>query len=158
MIPIPSTRSTRTPRRSWSVIRTKAAREAIRICATADALAREASGVVGVDDDRLFSLLEQREEMLADLAEHVLTLRLERPTADSPLFSATERMVDDADELVADVCAVLTASQRATMALAMRVAERAAVLRLELQSVQQAGNANIGYSVFASSHQVDRLR
>ena len=157
MIPIAATRNPRT-RRSCSVMRIKAAREAIRICESADALAREASGVVGVDDDRLFSLLEQREEMLADLSEQLLTLRLERPTADSPLFSATERMVDDADELVADVCAVLTASQRATMALAVRVSERAAELRLELQSVQQAGNANIGYSVFAASHQVDRLR
>ena len=102
-------------------MRTKAARDAIRICETADALAREARDVVGVDDDRLFSLLEQREHMLADLAEQILTLRLERPTADSPLLAATERMVDDADALVSEVCAVLSASHRATLALAVRV-------------------------------------
>ena len=151
-------RPVRTPSRSWSLQRTKAAREAIRLCESADALAREAGDVVGIDDDRLFSLLEQREQMLADLSEQLLTLRLERPTADSPLFSATERMVDDADELVANVCAVLTVSQRTTMALAVRVSERAAELRQELQSVQQAGSANLGYSVFAAAHHVDRLR
>ena len=153
-----SSHSARTPRRSWSVMRTKAAREAIRLCESADALAREAGDVVGVDDDRLFGLLEQREQMLSDLSEQLLMLRLERPTADSPLFSATERMVDDADELVANVCAVLTVSQRTTMALAVRVSERAAELRQELQSVQQAGSASMGYSVFAAAHQVDRFR
>lgn len=158
MISNSSARVTRTPRRSWSLLRTKAAREAIRLCETADALAREASEAVGIDDDRLFSLLEQREQMLADLSEQLLTLRLERPTADSPLFSATERMVDEADELVANVCAVLKVSQRTTMALAVRVSERVAELRQELQSVQQAGSANLGYSVFAATHHVDRRR
>jgi hypothetical protein len=77
-----------------------AARGALAICASADAIAREALDVVGQDDDRLFSLLEQRDEMLQDLSEHLVLLRLERPTADSPLYAATERAVDDAEVLL----------------------------------------------------------
>lgn len=148
----------RTARRPWSLARANAAQEAIRICTSADAIAHEASAAVGVDDDHLFSLLEQREQMLTDLSEQLLTLRLERPTADSSLFAATERMVDDADALVSDVCAVLSSTHRTTMALAKRVADRAAELRAELDSVQRAGSAGMGYAAFASPHLVDRVR
>lgn len=141
-----------------TVERERAAREALAICESADALAREASDSLGVDDDRLFSLLEQREQMLADLAEHVVTLRLERPTADSPLFAATERIVDEADALVTEVCTALTRSHRATMALAVRVSDRAKALRAELVAVQRAGSAGIGYGLLSTSHQLDNIR
>ncbi len=148
----------RTTQKSWSLSRAKAAHEAIRICTNADALALVAGAAVGVDDDHLFSLLEQREQMLTDLSEQLLTLRLERPTADSLLFAATERLVDDADALVSDVCAVLSSTHRTTMALAKRVADRAAELRAELDSVQRAGSAGMGYAAFSLPHQVDRVR
>ncbi len=141
-----------------TVERERAAREALAICDSADALARDAGASLGIDDDRLFSLLEQREQMLADLAEHVVTLRLERPTVDSPLFAATEQVVDDADALVTEVCTALTKSHRATMALAVRVSDRANVLRAELAAVQRAGSAGVGYALLPTSHQLDNLR
>lgn len=138
--------------------REAAARHALTLCASADAAATEAKQVVGVDDDRLFSLLEQRDEMLRDLAEHLVVLRLERPTADSPLFAATERAVDEADALITEVCAALTVSQRVTMELAARVAHRAAEIRTELDAVQRAGSAGIGYAAHASPTIVDSRR
>lgn len=138
--------------------RAEAARKALAICDSADELARQATASLGVDDDRLFSLLEQREQMLVDLAEQVVTLRLERPTADSPLFAATERVVDDADALVTEVCTALSTSHRATMALAMRVADRASELRSELAAVQRAGSASIGYATTPTPHQLDSFR
>ena len=141
-----------------TVERERAAREALAICESADALAREAGDSLGVDDDRLFSLLEQREQLLADLAEHVVTLRFERPTADGTVFAATERAVDDADALVTEVCTALTKSHRATMALAMRVSERAKALRAELEAVQRAGSAGIGYAMLPTPRQFDNLR
>ncbi len=144
--------------RNASPARAQAAREALALCASADAAAREATESVGVDDDRLFSLLEQREQMLADLAEHVVALRLERPTADSPLFAATEKVVDDADALITEVCDALTSSHRTTMALAARVAERTQMLRDELAAVQRAGSAGVGYGLHQTPHQIDRFR
>ncbi len=138
--------------------RERAAREALAICESADALARDADESLGVDDERLFSLLEQRDRMLADLAEHVVTLRFERPTADGTVFAATERAVDDADALVTEVCTALTKSHRATMALAMRVSERAKALRAELAAVQRAGSAGIGYAMLPTPRQFDNLR
>lgn len=141
-----------------SPARQEAARHALALCASADAAAREAERVVGVDDDKLFSLLEQRDEMLRDLTEHLVVLRLERPTADSALYAATERAVDDADELVADVCAALTTSERVTMELAARVARRASEIRAELDAVQRAGSARIGYGTPTTSFVVDSRR
>lgn len=138
--------------------RGQAARRAVAICRTADEMAHQAVASVGVDDDRLFSLLEQREQMLADLAEQLVVLRFERPTADSPMYAATERMVDEADALVSEVCEALTNAQRATMTLAVRVTERAAELRSELAEVQRAANAGMGYSAMGSGSQVDRVR
>ena len=138
--------------------RTHAAREVIAICTSADRLADEATGLVGVDDDRLFALLEQREEMLADLAEHLVALRLERPTADNPLLAASERTVDEADALVSAVCEALGAAQRSTVALAVRVAERTAELRAELASVGRAGQATLGYGSLDRPTRVDRVR
>jgi len=135
-----------------------AARDALAICASADALAREATVAVGTDDDRLFSLLEQRDEMLQDLAEHLVNLKHERPTADSALFAATERAVDDADALIASVCAALSSSQRVTMELAARVARRADELRTELDAVQRASSAGLGYASMTTAHSVDRFR
>jgi hypothetical protein len=135
-----------------------AARGALAICASADAIAREAVDVVGHDDDRLFSLLEQRDEMLQDLSEHLVLLRLERPTADSPLYAATERAVDDADALLTEVSAALTTSHRVTMELAAKVARRTEEIRRELDAVQRAGNAGIGYGVAAGAPLVDRRR
>lgn len=141
-----------------SPAREAAARNALALCASADAAAREAEGVVGVDDHRLFSLLEQRDEILRDLAEHLVVLRMERPTADNPLFAATERAVDEADDLIADVCAALTTSQRVTMELAARVERRSAEIRAELNAVQRAGSARIGYSTPTTPHLVDGFR
>ena len=138
--------------------REEAARNAMAICANADAAAHEATRIVGVDDDRLFSLLEQRDEMLRDLTEHLVVLRLERPTADSPLYAATERAVDEADALIADVCAALSVSERVTMELASRVARRAAEIRLELDAVQRAGSAGIGYAAHSAPTVVDSRR
>lgn len=152
-----SFRLPRVPRRPEAE-RRQAARKALAICATADALAREADASLGVDDDRIFSLLEQREQMLVDLADHVATLRFERPTADSPLFAASERVIDDADALITDVCAALSTTQRATMALAVRVADRSNALRAELAAVQRAGSAGLGYAALSSAHQLDRSR
>lgn len=138
--------------------REQAARRAVAICRDADAMAREATATVGVDDDRLFSLLEQRDQMLADLAEGLVSLRLERPTADSPTYAASERVVDEADALVTEVCEALTAAHRATMSLAVRVAERAAELRAELADVQRAANASTGYGNLTAGSRVDRVR
>ncbi len=141
-----------------SPVREAAARNALALCASADAAAREAEHAVGVDDHRLFSLLEQRDEILRDLAEQLIVLRLERPTADSPLFAATERAVDEADELISDVCAALTTSQRVTMELAARVERRSAEIRAELNAVQRAGSARIGYGTPTHVHVVDGFR
>ncbi len=138
--------------------RVEAARGALALCASADAAAREAEQLVGVDDQRLFSLLEQRDELLSDLAEQLVTLRTIRPTADGALFAATERAVDEADALITDVCAALAVSQRVTMELAARVARRAAEIRAELDAVQRAGSAGIGYGAFATTRVVDSRR
>lgn len=145
-------------KREHAVRRQDAAQRAVAICRTADDMAREATAAVGVDDDRLFSLLEQREQMLADLAEHIVSLRLERPTADSPLYASSERVVDEADALVTEVCDALSAAHRTTMTLAVRVAERAAELRAELADVQRASNAGMAYAGVTAGMQVDRLR
>ena len=138
--------------------RAQAARKALALCANADAAAREAESVVGLDDARLFSLLETRDEILRDLAEHLVVLRMEPPTADSVLFAATERAVDDADDLITDVCAALTTAQHVTMELAARVARRAAEIREELDAVQRAGSARIGYATRPTPHLVDSIR
>lgn len=138
--------------------RQAAARGALAICASADALARHAVDVVGQDDDRLFSLLEQRDEMLRDLSEHLVMLRLERPTADSQLYAATERAVDDADALLTDVSAALSTSHRVTMELAAKVARRTGEIRAELDAVQRASSAGLGYSVATGVPLVDRIR
>jgi hypothetical protein len=137
-----------------SGVRGAAARRALTLCVDADAAAQEAERVMGVDDDRLFSLLEQRDEMISDLAEQIAVLRSQRPTADSALYAATERAVDDADDIIADVCAAVSATQRVTMELAARVARRVAELRGELDEVHRAGNASIGYSAM-SAQRVD---
>lgn len=134
------------------------ASRALTLCADADRLAADAWAAVGVDDDRLFSLLEQREQTLADLSEHLVALQLERPSADNPLFAASERAVDDADHLITEVCQALTISHRATMSLAVRVAARVDDLRTELASVRRAGSAGIGYASRATPHSVDRIR
>lgn len=138
--------------------RADAAREVLALCASADAAAREAEQVVGIDDARLFSLLEQRDELLADLAEQLVTLRSVRPTADNALFAATERAVDDADELISEVCDALAVSQRVTMELAARVARRIAEIRVELDTVQRAGSASLGYGAMNAPRLVDSRR
>ncbi len=140
--------------------RTHAARAALALCASADALAREVEVEVATaaDDHRLFALLEQRDVMLQDLAEQLVVLRLERPTADSALFAATERVVDEADALVADVCSALDSSHRITVELAAKVARRAEVLRGELDAVQRASTAGVAYGMAGGARLVDRRR
>jgi hypothetical protein len=143
-----------------SASRTHAARAALALCASADALAREVEVEVSsaADDHRLFALLEQREEMLRDLAEQIVALRYERPTADSALFAATERVVDEADALVAEVCTAVSASHRITMELAAKVGRRATELRSELDAVQRASTAGTAYGMAGGARLVDRLR
>jgi hypothetical protein len=157
MTALPGFRVPRFVRRP-SLERKEAARQALAICRSADAAAREAEQVVGVDNDRLFLLLEQRDELLRDLAETLVVLRLERPTADSPLFAATERAVDEADALIDEVCAAVAVSERVTMELVARVAQRAAEIRTELDAVQRAGSARLGYGTPEAPRMVDSRR
>lgn len=138
--------------------RVAAAREALALCASADALARQADLSATADDHRLFALLEQRDEMLQDLAEQLLILKSERPTADNALFAATERVVDEADALVSEVCAALTLSHRVTVELAAKVARRSEEIRAELDAVQRASTAGSAYGMSAGARLVDRRR
>ena len=126
--------------------RSEAARQAIDICATADSVAHEALQCVGKDDARLFELIERREEILQSLAEHLVSLRLEKHAADSRMFVASERAADEGDDLIDAVCVALDMSQRTTIALAARVATRVQELRAELAEVQRAGSVQMAYS------------
>jgi hypothetical protein len=96
--------------------------------------------------------------MLQDLAEQLVVLRLERPTADSALFASTERVVDEAEALVADVCTAVHLSHRITVELAAKVGRRAEELRAELDDVQRATTAGMAYGVAAGARLVDRRR
>jgi len=138
--------------------RSAAARRALTLCADADSLAREAARVSTADQDRLLVLLEQRDEIMQDLAEQLAILRHERPAADSALYAATERVVDEADALVTAVCAAVTSSRRMTMDLAARVAARVEEIRTELDAVQRAAHASVGYAIAPTTRLVDRVR
>lgn len=148
------------PLNSSRNLRVDAARSALALCAGADALARavEVEVTSVADEHRLFALLEQRDEMLQDLAEQLVVLRLERPTADSRLVAATERVVDEAEALVAEVCAAVSTSHRVTVELAAKVGRRADELRAELESVQRASTASMAYAAPGGARLVDRRR
>lgn len=150
--------SSGTARPTGRAARTEAARAALALCAGADALAREVEVVSPADEHRLFALLEQREVMLQDLAEQLVVLRYERPTADSAIFSVTERVVDEAEALVAEVCAAVETSHRVTVELAAKVGRRAEELRVELDAVQRASTASVAYGGAGGSRLVDRRR
>ena len=145
-----------TPRVPWR--RNDAAQQALAICATADAMAREALQCVGGNDARLFELIERRDEILQTLAEHIVSLKLEKHSADSPLYASSERAADEGDDLVEAVWSALDVSQRTTMALAARVATRVAELRAELAVVQRAGSVQMAYLPHAGAQQLDSRR
>lgn len=120
-----------------------AAREALAICEGADRLAELAEGAVGVDDNRMFSLLDERERMLAGLAGYLAVLEPRAPQAES---------------LVRDLCAALSVSERRNETLAARVVGRIDALREELATVQRAGSAVVGYAPLGTTPHVDRVR
>lgn len=128
-----------------------AAQQALAICASADRLALEAAEAAVNDDTRLLVLLEQRDEMLQDLSEHLVTLKHARPTADSPLLAHSALMLDEADALIADVCQAVDQSQRITMELLGKLARRSEELRTELDAVQRAGSAGLVYGTGAGA-------
>ncbi|MCE2901308.1 MAG: hypothetical protein ACK6DP_05685 [Gemmatimonas sp.] len=140
--------------------RSAVAREALALCAGADALAREAESVIAsrTNEDRLLAVLERRDELVQDLAEQLALLRFERPRADSPLLADTERLVAAADAVVDEVCAAVSATQRRTLDLAARMARRTEEIRAELDEVQRAVTASVGYGIGSAPHFVDRVR
>jgi hypothetical protein len=140
--------------------RVQAARTALALCATADVLAREMEVEVAssVDDPRFFALLAEHERLLQDLAEQLVVLRSERPTADSAAFAATERVVDDAEALVGDVCAAVANTHHLMVELAAKVGRRAAALRDELETIQQASVTGSAYGASGSPRLVDLRR
>jgi hypothetical protein len=133
-------------------------RRVLCLCADADRIGEQAAADVGVDDDRLFLLVEARDAVLADLATQIAFLNHKRREADGHGFAAAGQLVNEADTLVTEVCEALSASHRATTVLALRVAERLAELREELTSVQRAGSAGLGYATLAPAPHVDRIR
>ncbi len=122
-----------------------AAREAFLLCQTFDQLAYDA--VSSIDEpERFADLLAQRDDVLAMLNDHLITLRLERPTADGPHYAGAERAADTADDLIMQVRESLETSLGATSVLTARVAERAAELREEIAAVNRAGTARHAYT------------
>lgn len=137
--------------------RAQAAREATALCKTFDQLAYDA--VAHIDDpERFADLLSQRDEVLALLNDHLITLRLERPAADSMAYVGAERAADTADDLVIQVRESLEASLAATSVLTARVAARAAELREEIAAVNRAGFAQSAYAAQAHTPQLDSRR
>lgn len=112
-----------------------------------------------IDDPQRFAgLLAQRDDVLALLNDHLITLRLERPTADGPAYLGAERAADTADDLIMQVRESLEASLAATAVLTARVAERAAELREEIAAVNRAGFAQHAYSAQLSGSHLDSRR
>jgi hypothetical protein len=145
-----------TPRPAFS--RKDVARQAIDLCASADTMAQQAMQCVGSNDVRLFELLERREEILQSLAEHLVSLRLETHAADSIVLASSERAANEGDDLVDAVCVALDMSQRTTMVLAARVANRVAELRTKLAEVQRAGSVQLAYAPRQAISQLDSTR
>lgn len=149
MTPGPAQRIVASARRA-SFARAAAAREAAAVqasslCRTFDQLAYEA--VASIDDPMRFAhLLVQRDDVLAMLNDHLVTLRVDRPSADGPEYAGAERAADTADDLIFQVRESLEASLAATSVLTARVAERAAELRQEIAAVNRAGNARHAYA------------
>ena len=115
------------------------------MCQTFDQLAYDA--VSSIDDpERFADLLTQRDDVLAMLNDHLITLRLERPSADGPQYAGAERAADTADDMIIQVRESLEASLAATSVLTARVAERAAELREEIAAVNRAGTARHAYT------------
>jgi len=147
-----------TPRRETSpqAIRV-AAQAALAICADADRLAREATEAAIHDDERLPRLMEQRDELLGDLAEQLAVIRFSRPAADHPIFAQTERKLDEADRLVDQVMGALATSEKATQELVLALTKRSNELRAEIDAVQRASSASVGYGAASTSQLVDRV-
>ena len=135
-----------------------AAHDALALCGSADALAHEAAGAIGVNDDHLFDLLQQRDALLQNLAEPLAVIREDRPVADRARLAATERAMHEADALLLRVQHALSASHRITIELAAKVAQRSEEIRAELHTVQRASSAGLGYAHPSTAHAVDRIR
>jgi hypothetical protein len=143
--------------RRASSARAAAAREAFALCKTFDQLAVEAA--INIDDPQRFAdLLAQRDDVLAMLNDHLITLRLERPSADGPEYAGAERAADTADDLIVQVRESLEASLAATSVLTARVAERAAELRQEIAAVNRAGFAQQAYGMPITPAHIDGRR
>ncbi|MDQ6612149.1 MAG: hypothetical protein M3Y64_06925 [Gemmatimonadota bacterium] len=100
----------------------------------------------------------QRDDVLALLNDHLLVLRLERPSADSPHYAGAERAADTADDLIMHLRECLEASASATAVLTARVATRAGELRQEIAAVNRAGSAQHAYGPSNMSSHFDSLR
>ena len=143
--------------RRASSARAAAAREALALCETFDSLGHAAA--VNVHDaSRMQELLAQRDDVLALLNDHLLALRLERPSADGPEYAGAERAADTADDLIIQVRETLEASLAATTALIGRVVERATELRTEIAAVNRAGSAAQAYGPHSYSAHLDSRR
>lgn len=152
----PAQRIVNSVRRASSA-RAQAAREALALCETFNALGREA--VVSLHDGSRFQeLLAQRDDVLQLLNDHLLVLRLERPSADGPQFAGAERAADTADDLIIEVRETLEASFAATAVLTSRIAERAAELRQEIAAVNRAGSAQHAYATHGHGAHLDSRR
>lgn len=134
-----------------------AAQAALAICADADRLAREATEAAFQDDERLPRLMEQRDELLGDLAEQLAVIRFSRPAADSPIFAQTERKLDEVDRLVDQVMGALATSEKATQELVFALTKRSNELRAEIDAVQRASSASVGYGAALTPQFVDRV-
>ena len=143
--------------RRASSARAQAAREALTLCETFNSLGH-AAATNFQDSARFSELLQQRDDVLAELNDHLLVLRLERPSADGPQYAGAERAADTADELIMQVRESLEASVAATAVLTARVAERASELRVEIAAVNRAGSAQNAYGSHRKSGQFDSLR
>ena len=143
--------------RKASSARAAAAREAFLLCQTFDQLAYDAVSTID-DPERFADLLAQRDDVLAMLNDHLITLRLERPTADGPLYVSAERAADTADDLIMQVRESLNASLAATSVLTARVAERAADLREEIAALNRVGTARHAYASQQNAVHLDSRR
>ncbi len=138
-------------------VKVTALAEALAVCASIQVNAEASIATIGVDEEKLYELLSERENLFLLLARHMGTIQAATPGSGTQVVTGVRGRKQN-DAIRSRISDALIEAHSSSAKLVTRLAERTGVLHEELNRAGRNGIAHEGYQALELRHRLEQHR
>ena len=131
--------------------------DTLAVCELIEANAEASIATIGIDEEKLYVLLSEREQLFFRLSQNMSVWQAVTPGAGTQVISGV-RGRKQSEAVKSRIIDALIEAHRSSAKLATRLAERTGALREELSLAGRNGIAHEGYQALELRHRLEQHR